>query len=104
MENNILREIIGVEKEIQQSLDQEKIAAREWLDARKKEIEKDLVGQEKEIALSFQQARDDAAQDAEKKASELVEQAKKRMDRISHIENDILARIVTSQISKILPG
>ncbi len=104
MENNILREIIGVEKEIQQSLDQAKIAAREWLDARKKEIEKDLAGQEKDIALSFQQARDDAARDAEKKAAELVEQAKKRMDRISHIENDILARIVTSQISKILPG
>ncbi len=104
MENNILREIIDVEKEIQQSLDQAKIASREWLDARKKEIEQDLVGQEKEIALSFQQARDDAARDAEKKASELVEQAKKRTDRISHTENDILARIVTSQISKILPG
>ena len=104
MENNILREIIDVEKEIQQSLDQAKIASREWLDARKKEIEKDLVRQEKYIALSFQQARDDAARDAEKKASELVEQEKKRTDRISHTENDILARIVTGQINKILPG
>ena len=104
MENNILREIIDVEKEIQQSLDQAKIVTREWLDTRKREIENDLAAQEKEIALSFQRAREDAAQDAEKKASELVERAKKRTDRISRIENDILARIVTGQINKILPG
>ena len=104
MENNILREIIDVEKEIQQSLDQAKISTREWLDSRKKEIEDDTASQEKEIALSFQQAREKAAQDAEKKASELLEEAKKRTDRITHIENVILARIVTSQIKKILPG
>jgi vacuolar-type H+-ATPase subunit H len=104
MENDILREIIDVEKEIQQSLDRAKIRTSEWLDARKKEIEDDLAGQEKEIAGSFQLAREHAVQDAVKKASEFVEQAKRQTEQIAHLENDTLVKIVMNHIHEILPG
>jgi hypothetical protein len=39
MENNILREIIGVEKEIQQSIEQAKEMSCAWLENLKKEID-----------------------------------------------------------------
>ena len=104
MENNILRDIIDVEKEIQQTLDREKLKTREWIDMRKKEIESDFAMQERNILQSYQQARENAEQEAEKTASELFEQSKQQTDRLAHLENDILSTIVTNHISKILPG
>jgi hypothetical protein len=104
MENNILRDIIDVEKEIQQSLEREKVKAREWLDARKKEIESDSALQEQNIRQSYQQARDKAEQEASQIASELFELSRRQTDRLAHLENDILSKIVTNHISKILPG
>jgi phage/plasmid primase-like uncharacterized protein len=104
MENNILREIIDVEKEIQQSLDREKLKTREWLDVRKKEIASDSAMQEQNIRQSYQQAQENAEQEAAKTASELFEQSKRQTDRLVHLENDILTKIVTNHISKILPG
>ena len=104
MENNILREIIDVEKEIQQSLDREKLKTREWLDARKKEIESDSAMQEQNILQSYQQAHKNAEQEAAKTASELFEQSKQQTDKLAQLENDVLVKIVTNNFSKILPG
>jgi len=104
MDNNILREIIDAEKEIQQSLDQEKLKTREWLDARKKEIESDSAMQEQNIIQSYQRALDKAMLEAAKTASELFEQSKRQADRLTHLKNDILVKIVTNHIGKILPG
>jgi vacuolar-type H+-ATPase subunit H len=104
MDNNILREIIDAEKEIQQSLDQEKLKMREWLAARKKEIESESALQEQHIILSYQHALDKAVQEAAKTASELFEQSKRQGDRLAHLKNDILVKIVTNHIGKILPG
>ncbi len=104
MENNILREIIDVEKEIQKSLDQKKLKTREWLDARKKEIENDSAKQEQDILQSYQQAQETAEQTAEKAAAELFEQSKRQADTLNHLENDLLVKIVTNHISRIIPG
>ncbi len=104
MDNNILREIIDVEKEIQQTLDQAKLKKCEWLDARKKEIESDSAMQEQNIIQSYEHALENAVQDAAKNASELFEQSKRQADRLVHLENGILAKIVANHIGKILPG
>ena len=103
MENNILREIIDVEKDIQQSLDLEKLKMREWLDTRKKEIKNDAAKQEQTILQSYQHAHDNAEQEAAKSASELFEQSKRQTDRLAQVENDILVKIVTNHLNKILP-
>ena len=104
MENNILREIIEVEKEIQQSLEQTRVKTSEWIDARKKEIEIDSTRQEQGILQSYQQAHEKAVQEAAKTASELFEQSKHHADRLTHLENGILKKIVTNHINKVLPG
>ncbi|HYA86001.1 MAG TPA: hypothetical protein VEI57_02910 [Nitrospirota bacterium] len=103
MDNNILRDIIDVEKEIQQSLDETKQKTHEWLDARKKEIERDAAIEEQNILQSYQKAGENAEQEAAKTASELFEQSKQQTDKIAHLENDILVKIVTNHINKVLP-
>jgi vacuolar-type H+-ATPase subunit H len=104
MDNNILRDIIDVEKEIQQSLEREKVKTREWLDVRKKEIESDSALQEQNIRQSYQQSLENAKREASKIASELFEQSKLQTEMLAHLENDVLSTIVTNHISKILPG
>jgi len=104
MENNILREIIDVEREIQLSVDKAKVSVGEWLDARKKEIEQEAAKEEKDILASFQQAREKTILDAANRASELVSEAEKQADRIKHLKSQTLSGIVVNHIHKILPG
>jgi vacuolar-type H+-ATPase subunit H len=104
MENNTLREIIGVEKEIQQSIEQAKEVARAWLETRKKEMDEHLAKEEKELVASFQQARETLEREAASRADALVMRAEQQADRIVRLENDTLARIVADHIHTILPG
>jgi vacuolar-type H+-ATPase subunit H len=104
MENDILREIIDVEKEIQQSVDQTRLMTREWLDARKKEIEDELTRSENEIQAAFEHSREIAIEDARKKALNIVADAEQQAARIFQINNDDLKNMVSSNLRKILPG
>lgn len=104
MENNILREIIGVEKEIQQSIEQAKEMTRVWLETCKKEMDERLAKEEKEIAASFRQSREKLEREAVSKAEALVKEAELQADRIVQLKNDTLARIVADHIHLILPG
>ena len=102
--NNILREIIDVEKEIQLSLDQAKETTRIWLDERKKEMLEDLAREEKIIIDSFRQSREKLALEAASKADDLVRRAEREADLILRLNNEILNKIVANHIHKILPG
>ncbi len=104
MENNILREIIDVEKEIQISVDKAKVSIDEWLDAEKKKIEQETAKEEKDILASFQKAREKTILDAANRASELVSEAEKQADRIQHLKSQTVSGIVVNHIHKILPG
>ncbi len=104
MENNILREIIDVEKEIQLSVDKAKESIAEWLGAEKKRIEQETAKEEKTIVASFQQARENTIQDAAKRASEIVLEAEKQSDSIKHLNSRTLSGIAVNHIHKILPG
>ncbi len=104
MENNLLREIIDVEKEIQLSVDQMKTSTSEWLAAKKKEIEQETAREEKDILASFQQARESTIRDAAKRASDIVTEAEKQADRLKHLNSQTLSGIAMNHIHKILPG
>lgn len=104
MENDLLRDVIEVEKEIQRSLEQAKDASHQWLEAQKREIAEETGRQEKQITESFNQAQELARKNAENKASDVVTKAEQLADRIAHIENDTLSKIVANHIHKILPG
>lgn len=100
----MLREIVEVEKEIQQSIDHTKASMREWLDSCKKEIEEELARKEKEVLASFEQARADTMRHAANRASDLVTEAEKETDRMKHLKNETLSGIVMNHLHKILPG
>ncbi len=104
MENNILREIIDVEKEIQLSIDKAKVSTGEWLDAKKKEIEQETAQEEKNILASFEQARENTIREAASSASLLIAQAEQQADRIKHLKSQTVSGIVVNHIHKILPG
>lgn len=104
MNNDILREIIAVEKDVQQSLDQAREKMRIWLEARKKELDEDLAREEKEIMASFQQSREGITRDAVDKAADLVKQAEQQAAHLVRLNDDRLAGIVANHIHKILPG
>lgn len=104
MENNILRDIIGVEKEIQQSIEQAKEMARVWLETRKKEMDVRLANEEKEIVDSFHQSREILQREAVNGAEDLVKQAELLADHINQLKDEALARIVADHIHMILPG
>lgn len=104
MENDILREIIDVEKEIQQSVDHTRVMMHEWLNARKKEIEDELARSESEMQAAFQNSREMAIEEARKKATNIIEDAEQRASRIVQIKNDVLKNMVSSNLHKILPG
>ncbi len=104
MEHNILREIIGVEKEIQQSLEQAQEMTRAWIETRRREIDERRAREEEELAASFRQARETLAREAATRADALVKQAEEQADRIARLETDTLARIVAHHIHTILPG
>jgi vacuolar-type H+-ATPase subunit H len=104
MDNNILREIIGVEKEIQQSVEQAKEMARVWLETRKKEMDERLAKEEKEIVDSFHRSREKLEREAVIGAEDLVKRAEQQADQIIQLNNETLARIVAKHIHMILPG
>ena len=104
MDNNILREIIGVEKEIQQSVEQAKEMARVWLETRKKELDEQLAKEEKGIVDTFRQSREKLEREAVSGAEDLVKRAEQQADNIIQLKNETLARIVAKHIHMILPG
>jgi vacuolar-type H+-ATPase subunit H len=104
MANDILREIICVEKELQQSLEQAKEMTRAWLETRSQELDGLRAREEEEIAASYRQAREKLTREAANRADDLVKGAEQQADRIMRLENDTLARIVVNHISTILPG
>ena len=104
MDNNILREIISVEKEIQLSLDQAREAARIWLDARKKDIQEELEREERKITEDFHQSQKILAKEASSRADELVMNAQEQIDAVRNVDNETLSKIVANHINAILPG
>ncbi len=104
MANDILREIIGVEKEIQHALEQAKEMTRSWLETRRQEIDERRATEGKELLASFQQAREKLAREAASRADDVVKRAEQQAARLVRLENDTLARIVADHIYKILPG
>ena len=104
MNNDILREIIDVEKEIRLSFDQAREMTRVRLEARKKELDEGLAMEEEELIASFQQSREGITRDAASKAADLVKRAQQQADQLARLKNDTLAGIVANHIHKILPG
>ncbi len=104
MEENILSEVIEVEKEIQKCLDIEKVKTREWLENVKKGSEEKLIQEGKKINESLEQSIEEAARAAEVKAAETTRRAAAAADRLGQLKTETLLEIIRQKIETILPG
>jgi len=104
MESDILSQVIAAEKKIQQSLDLEKIKAREWLERVKKECEEEFIREENEIEKSLENLTAEAAREAAGEATGIVSRATAEAEHLGRLQADTLSRIVGKQIAGILPG
>jgi len=103
MEKDILSQVIEVEKEIQHCLEQEKAAAREWLESVKKECEEDYIREGKNSKDSLERSIVSVAGEAEKKAAEVVSRAVAATERLKGLDDAVLSRVVAKRIAKLLP-
>ncbi len=104
MEQDLLSEVIKVEKEIQKSFELEKAASREWLEQAVKGFEEEAAKEEKTIEESVQPPLAKAKSDADARALELEANARRSAERITTVNNETLRRLLVNYWNRILPG
>jgi len=104
MDNNILSEVIEVEREIQKCLELEQAKARDWLEKVKKECADEVLQEEGRIKDSLAAAEDRARKDAEESAASSVRDAEALVELRDHLDRAMLQAVVDKHIRTILPG
>lgn len=103
MEKDLLIEVIQAEKDIQKQLALEEIRAKEWLERSRKECEAEFERERGAIEESARRSLEQAEQEADIKASDIVLQASRTAGRLAALSTEDLSRIVEKHIRAILP-
>lgn len=103
MERNLLSEVIDAEKNIQKQLALEEIKVREWLENSRKECDAEFERERRAIEESDRLSLAQAEQEADIKASDIVQQASRTAGRLAALSAEELSRIVEKHIRAILP-
>ena len=104
MEQNTLKEILEVEKQIEETLDRETGKARQWLKQSKREIEEERQSEIAELNEAVARGREEAKTTAAEKAAEIVERARSFADRVEGLGDDCLQHVTWRHIADIAPG
>lgn len=103
MEENILHKLAEVEKEVQQRLDVEKEKSRRRLEKVREDAEKEIIALKKTLAESLEKEINNIKLNSEKKASEVLENARARSELLGRYDDDRLKKIILKHITGILP-
>lgn len=103
MEKDILSKVVKVEEDIQEKLEAEKKRASEMVEEAREEAAKRVLAEEARLNDSFNRAVKDSRILAEKKASEILQNTGSDADKINNLSDDTLIRILSRNISSILP-
>jgi len=104
MDDDILSQVVEVEKEVQQRIEIEKKMSQEWLENAKSEAEEKVLIEEKELKKNVTDSISIARLNAEKKAEAIIRDANIEAERLEGLDDDILKNIIIKHIIKILPG
>jgi hypothetical protein len=104
MDNNILSEVIEVEREIQKCLELEQAKARDWLEKVKKECADEVLKEEARIRDSLAAAEDRARKEAEENAASSLRDTAAFVEQMDHLDRAVLQAVVDKHIRTILPG
>jgi vacuolar-type H+-ATPase subunit H len=100
---DILAEIIKVEKEIQKRLEAEEEKARQWVEQVKMEMEEKVSKAEERFKELLESKVEEAKTDAHVKASEILKDVNSKAERIENLSDEILKTLVINHISRVLP-
>ena len=103
MEKDILSKVLKVEEDIQEKLEAEKKRASEMVEEAREDAVKRVFAEEAGLIDSFNGALKDSRMLAEKKALEILQKAGLDADKINNLSDDTLIRIISNNISSILP-
>ena len=104
MNNDLLRDVIAVEKEIQQNIERTQQDARIWLESREKELEVRCTREERAILESLLADEEQAKEDAARRTSELIKTAEEQAGRLAEITDEALDLVAAIRMRSILPG
>lgn len=100
---DILTEIIKVEKEIRERIESEGKKSVEKIEAVKRDIEKEIQTEERRLEESISEAMKEARLNAEDKAKEIINSARAEAERLGKLSDEELKRIIAKHLTHILP-
>jgi vacuolar-type H+-ATPase subunit H len=101
---DILAEVIKVEKEIQARLEAEGEKARQWVEQVKREMEEKALRAEEGFRELLENRIQEARAEADRKASEILNDANSKAEKIENLSDETLKSLITRHISRVLPG
>jgi len=104
MEDDVLRKVVEIEKEIQQKLGKEKLKAGQWLKKIRAEAEKEVSRIEDALKKSFADELEAIKNQAQQRAAEIVKAERKKAAILEKTGDDIVRKIVSRHLKQILPG
>ncbi len=104
MDDDILSQVVEVEKEVQNRIEIEKKMSQEWLENAKREAEEKVLIEEKELKKNINDSISKARLNAGEKAEAIIRDANIEAERLEKLGDDILKNIILKHIIKILPG
>jgi hypothetical protein len=104
MENEILKGVVEVEKDIRQRLEIERKKVQEWLAKVKHDVEKEVLEEEAGLKENLNRSVHDAHSDAQVKAARIINDAEEYARKLESLGDDVLKRVALRHVHLILPG
>jgi len=103
MEKDLLQSVVEVEKEIQDSIEAEKVTAAEWLESVRVSCSKEINDTRKQLEDNYSQSIDRACSEADQKAAKIIADVTRLADFFENLAEEIINRAILKHISAILP-
>jgi len=101
---DILAEVIRVEKEIHGRLEAEREKTKQWVEQVRREMDEKLLLTEKGLKETLEQTIQKVREDAMREASKILNDANSEVEKIKNFSDKTLKTLLIKHISRVLPG
>jgi cell division septum initiation protein DivIVA len=103
MKEDLLSEVVEVERELADNLETEDIRAREMIDNLRRSSELQISKEQKRLEETLNQALADSVKRAEKRAADILAKADATASRLERTSDEVLTGTIRKHIARILP-
>ena len=103
MEKDLLQSVVEVEKEIQDSIEAEKIKAAEWLESVRVSCSKEIDDTRRQLEENYSQSLERSCSEANQKGTKIIANADRLAVFFNNLSEETINRSVLKHISAILP-